>query len=54
MLNPLKKNTTMKKNYIAPNTEMASYASMGLMLDPIIGFASASNCTPTVGYDQID
>ena len=45
----------MKKNYIAPNTEMASYASMGLMQDnPQIGFASGSNGTPTVGYDQID
>ena len=54
MLNPLKKITTMKKNYIAPNTEMASYASMGLMNDPIIGFASGSNGVPQATYDQID
>ena len=45
----------MKKNYIAPNTDMASYASMGLMQDnPIIGFASGSNGVPHASYDQID
>lgn len=44
----------MKKTYIAPNTEMATWASMGLMQDPTIGFAAASGGTPTVGYDQID
>ena len=44
----------MKKNYIAPNTEMTTWASQGLMQNPNIGFASASNGTPTVGYDQID
>ena len=32
----------MKKNYIAPSTEMATWASMGLMADPQIGFASGS------------
>lgn len=32
----------MKKNYIAPNTEMTTWASMGLMLDPVIGFGSGS------------
>ena len=30
----------MKKNYIAPNTEMTTWASMGLMQDPVIGFGS--------------
>lgn len=44
----------MKKNYIAPTTEMQTWASMGLMQDPIIGFATGSGGTPTVGYDQID
>ena len=45
----------MKKNYIAPNTEMATWASMGLMQDPVIGFATGScNNTPTVDYDHID
>ena len=44
----------MKKTYIAPSTEMATWASMGLMQDPIIGFASASGGTPTVDYEQID
>lgn len=32
----------MKKNYIAPSTEMASWASMGLMQAPNIGMSSAS------------
>jgi len=32
----------MKKNYIAPSTEMATWASMGLMQDPQIGFAATS------------
>jgi hypothetical protein len=45
----------MKKNYIAPNTEMQTWASMGLMQDPVIGFATTSAGTPaTVGMDQID
>ena len=44
----------MKKNYIAPNTEMASYASMGLMQDPVIGFSTTSGGPATVTYDQID
>lgn len=44
----------MKKNYITPSTEMATWASMGLMTDPVIGIASASGGTPTVDYDQID
>ena len=54
MLNPLKKNTTMKKNYIAPNTEMTTYASMGLMQDPAIGFHTGSGDVATATYDQID
>lgn len=46
----------MKKNYIAPSTEMATWASMGLMQDnnPIIGFASGSNGVPHATYEQID
>ena len=32
----------MKKNYITPNTEMTTFASMGLMDDPIIGVAAGS------------
>lgn len=32
----------MKKNYIAPNTEMTTWASMGIMQDPVIGLASGS------------
>ena len=45
----------MKKNYIAPNTEMATWASMGLMQDPVIGFAAASGGgTQTIDYDHID
>ena len=45
----------MKKSYIAPSTEMATWASMGLMQDPAIGFASGSGSgTPSVSYDQID
>lgn len=32
----------MKKNYIAPSTEMATWASMGLMADPVIGIATVS------------
>ena len=30
----------MKKNYIAPSTEMATWASMGLMQQPGIAFAT--------------
>ena len=47
----------MKKNYIAPSTEMTTWASMGLMQqenNPIIGFASGSNGVPHASYDQID
>ena len=44
----------MKKNYIAPSTEMATWASMGLMQDPVIGFASTSSGPATAGFDQID
>ena len=44
----------MKKNYIAPNTEMASYASMGLMQDPNIGFLLGSGGVQKANYDQID
>ncbi len=44
----------MKKNYIAPNTEMTTYASMGLMEDPAIGFASGSGGVPTATYGQIE
>ena len=32
----------MKKNYIAPNTEMATWASMGLMQSITVGIVSAS------------
>ncbi|MBQ7996490.1 MAG: hypothetical protein IJ249_02345 [Paludibacteraceae bacterium] len=35
----------MKKNYIAPSTEMATWASMGLMQDPVIGIATVSGGT---------
>ena len=31
----------MKKNYIAPNTEMTTWASMGLMQAPQVGFATS-------------
>ena len=45
----------MKKNYIAPNTEMATWASMGLMADPIIGFATGSGASTTISdAEQID
>ena len=38
----------MKKNYITPNTEMTTFASMGLMDDPVIGLASGSGAgTPS-------
>lgn len=32
----------MKKNYIAPSTVAATWASMGLMQEPQIGFAAVS------------
>ena len=44
----------MKKNYIAPSTEMQTWASMGLMQDPIIGFATGSGGVPTATYGQIE
>ena len=44
----------MKKTYIAPNTEMATWASMGLMQDPVIGFASTSAGPSTADYTDID
>ncbi len=44
----------MKKKYIAPSTEMETWASMGLMQDPVIGVATGSCGTPAVDYDQID
>lgn len=46
----------MKKNYITPNTEMTTWASMGLMQDPVIGFASGSGAgTPSAdSKDFID
>ena len=44
----------MKKNYIAPNTEMATWASMGLMQTPSIGFASGSGNTSFNEAEQID
>ena len=37
----------MKKNYIAPSTEMKTWASMGLMDSPAIGFATGSAGVPT-------
>ena len=43
----------MKKTYIAPSTEMETWASKGLMQAPVIGFATGST-PPTVDYDQID
>ena len=43
----------MKKTYIAPNTEMTTWTSMGLMQDPHIGFATGSG-TQSVDYDSID
>ena len=42
----------MKKNYIAPNTEMATWASMGLMQSIAFATGSASGGTPT--FDQAD
>ena len=44
----------MKKNYIAPNTEMATWASMGLMQTPSIGFAAGSCNTSFDQAEQID
>ena len=44
----------MKKTYIAPSTEMATWASMGLMQDPVIGFATTSCGPATTSYDNID
>jgi len=47
----------MKKNYITPNTEMTTWASMGLMQEnPVIGLASGSGAgTPsTDSKDFID
>ena len=44
----------MKKTYIAPSTEMATWTSMGLMADPIIGFAAASGGIQTTDYEHID
>ena len=47
----------MKKNYIAPSTEMATWASMGLMQGPVIGVATVSvgtgaSATATTGDIQ--
>lgn len=42
-----------KKKYMAPTTEMQTWASMGLMADPIIGIATGSG-SGSVDYDQID
>jgi len=39
----------MKKNYIAPSTEMATWASMGLMQDPVITMNSTSG-----GFGQLN
>ena len=46
----------MKKNYIAPSTEMATWASMGLMQDPVISMAAGSpNAgTGTPSTDNMD
>ena len=41
----------MKKNYIAPSTEMATWASMGLMQN--IGFATNS-ASAGGGYQSFD
>ncbi len=35
----------MKKNYIAPNTEMTTFASMGLMEDIAFGMETVSGGT---------
>lgn len=47
----------MKKNYIAPSTEMATWASMGLM-QPGIGISAASGgaggAQSTSSMDAID
>ncbi len=37
----------MKKNYIAPNTEAATWASMGLMQSIVFGTETASGAAPT-------
>lgn len=44
----------MKKNYIAPNTEMATWASMGLMQAPVITVNTVSGGTGTGTTDNID
>ena len=45
----------MKKNYMAPSMEIASYASQGLMQNPQIGFASGSGGTQTFNTaEEID
>ncbi len=44
----------MKKNYMAPTTEMQTWASMGLMQDPTIGFATGSGTKTFNEAEQID
>ena len=44
----------MKKNYIAPNTEMTTWASMGLMQDPLIGIATGSGSTGVASTNDMD
>ena len=43
----------MKKNYIAPSTEMATWASMGLMQSIAFATATASGDAGTV-YQTLD
>lgn len=44
----------MKKNYIAPATEMATWASMGLMTDPVITVNTVSGGTGTATTGTTD
>ena len=43
----------MKRNYITPNTEMATWASMGIM-NPEIGMSSASGGAAPVSTSSME
>jgi len=42
----------MKKNYIAPSTELMDLASEGLMQAPTIGMATGSGAGPATASDK--
>ena len=44
----------MKKNYIAPSTQMATFASMGLMDNITIGISSASGGATPVSTSSME